>query len=496
MIERSRSGLSVRRIHCFLAACALAAAAAGTSLARHEENEIKVTMWDLELGRHASELPTGVFGELACGTQGGPPSMVVSGWLEFAACTAEAGTGFHEIYFRYDDEAEYVARAQRMETQTALFGGTTAYAIPVIVSALFDAYGFLQGLRMVSDPRVEAVTRELGITLRAFLMSRFGEHWTCADLERREGEMELAGRYLKRSCVLDEGQAGAEVVVEGHYYRKPGQFTVDPRTRTATEGQFISETRLLMTLKNPIEDPEAKLVALDIPEAQPNPIVVRAMHCPGCDLSGVNLKRADLRGANLEGANLEGANLHDAKLDDANLRGANLSGADLNKAHLKRADLESADLSRAMLFEAHLDGANLNGANLEQALAGTVSLIRADLGGANVRAVDLRNARMAGVNLFQADLTGSHLQYAQLRGADMRGAILFRAVLFETRLPKVDLTGADLRQADLYGADLRDADLTNADFSGSRLQTAILIDAILEGTKFEGAQMPAGFELP
>lgn len=488
--------LSASKMVWFLAALALAETAAGTSTARHEENEVKVTMWDLELGQHASQLPTGVFAELACGTQGGPPSMVVGGWLDFSSCPAEAATGFHEIYFRYDDEAEYVARAQRLESQAALFGGTTAYAIPVIVSALFDEYGFLSGLRMVSDPRVEVVTRELGITLRAFVMSRFGENWTCEDLERREGEIEFAGRYLKRSCVLDEGQADANVVVEGHYYRKPGQFTVDPRTQTATEGQFISETRLVLTLKEPIENPEARLAALSSPVVEANPLVLRAMDCAGCDLSGANLKRADLRGANLEGANLEGANLHDAKLDDANLRGANLSGTDLNKANLKRADMEGADLSRAMLFEAHLDGANLKNANLEQALAGTISLIRANLEGANVRAVDLREARMAGVNLFQADLSGSHLQYAQLRGADMRAAILFRALLLETRLPKVDLTGADLRQADLFGAELRDANLTNADFSGSRLQNAILIDAILDGTNFEGAQMPAGFQMP
>ena len=496
MIACSHFFRQAPKVFGFLAALALAIIVAGTSTARHEKNEIKVTMWDLELGQHASELPTGVFAELACGTQGGPPSMIVGSWLDFSSCPAEAGTGFHEIYFRYDDEAEYVARAQRLESQAALFGGTTAYAIPVIVSALFDEYGFLNGLRMVSDPRVEVVIRELGISLRAFVMTRFGDNWTCEDLERREGEIELAGRYLKRSCVLDEGQEDANVVVEGHYYRKPGQFTIDPRTRTATEGQFISETRMELTLKDPIENPEARLATLSGAAVEPNPLVLRAMDCAGCDLSGVNLKRADLRGANLEGANLEGANLHDAKLDDANLRGANLSGTDLNKANLKRADLEGADLSRAMLFEAHLDGANLKNANLEQALAGTISLIRASLEGANVRAVDLRDARMAGVNLFQADLTGSHLQYAQLRGADMRAAILFRAVMVGTRLPKVDLTGADLRQADLYEAELRDANLTNADFSGSRLQNAILNDAILDGANFEGAQMPAGFELP
>jgi uncharacterized protein YjbI with pentapeptide repeats len=475
---------------------AVGAGVASKALARHEQADTKITMWDLELGSHASQLPTEVFADFACGTNGGPPSMIVGGWRDFGSCLPEAETGFFEIYFRYDDEAEFVARAQRLETQAALFGGTTAYAVPVIVSALFDEYGFLNGLRMVSDSRVDVVMRELGITLRAFVMTRYGEDWNCEDLERREGETEFAGRYLKRVCNLAEGQADALVTVEGHYYRKPGQFIVDPRTRTATEGAFISQTILEVLLKEPIANPEERLAALDLAEAQPDPLVVRAMNCPGCDLSGAVLKRADLRGANLEGANLEGANLHDARLDGANLRGANLSGTDLNKANLKRADLTGANLSRAMLFEAHLDGANLSGAVLEQALAGGISLIRANMEGASIRAVDLRDARMAGVNLRDADLTGSHLQFAQLRGADMRGAILFRAVLLETRMPKVDLTGADLRQADLLGADLREANLTDADLSYTRLLNSILIDAILVGTIFEGAELPAGFRLP
>jgi uncharacterized protein YjbI with pentapeptide repeats len=476
------------------AVIAVAAGLASEGLARHEQSETKITMWDLELGVHASQLPVDVFAEFACGTNGGPPSMILGSWRDFALCPAEPGSGYFEIYFRYDDEAEFVAKVQRLETQTALFGGTTAYSVPVIVSALFDDLGFLQGLRMVSDSRVESVTRELGITLRTFVMARYGDEWICEDLERREGELELAGRYLKRACTLAEGQADVQVSVEGHYYRKPGQFVVDPRTRTATEGAFISETILEVFLKEPIRDAEARLAALDLTEAQPNPLVVRAMNCPGCDLSGAVLKRADLRGANLEGANLEGANLHDVRLDDANLRGANLSGTDLNKANLKRADLTGANLSRAMLFEAHLDGAKLSGAILEQALAGGISLIQADLENANVRAVDLRDARMAGVNLRGADLTGSHLQYAQLRGADMRGALLYRSVLLEAKMNKVDLTGANLQQADLLGADLREANLTNADLSFTRLLNTILIDTIIDGAVFEGAELPIGFQ--
>ena len=64
------------------------------------------TVWDLELGTPADALPQNDYIDYACGTQGGPPSLPLRGWVEFARCAAEP-SGLHEVYFRYDDEFRF-----------------------------------------------------------------------------------------------------------------------------------------------------------------------------------------------------------------------------------------------------------------------------------------------------------------------------------------------------------------------------------------------------
>ena len=61
--------------------------------------------------------------------------------------------GLHEIYFEYDDEYEYIARARDLPREIARWAGTTEGGFPVIVSALFDDGGVLAGIRLVTDPR-------------------------------------------------------------------------------------------------------------------------------------------------------------------------------------------------------------------------------------------------------------------------------------------------------------------------------------------------------
>ena len=484
--QRSRTTADLARRLRLWAPAAIALGVLAASAAAAQGPPTPITMFDLVFGRHATELPP-AFADHACGTRGGPPSLLLAGFHEYGKCAAEPDTGLHEVFFRYDDEEEYVAKAHRLEVQSALYGGTTAYAIPVIVAALFDSDGFLAGLRMVTDDRVDEETRELGVSLRRYLMGRYGEEdWTCVDLPRNEGELDYTGRFLKRRCekLVDDGTVRA--VLEGHLYRKTGQFAIDPRTRLPTTGQFRSETRLEL-FADPVASRE-RVDALEITEPRIDPLVLRARDCPACDLAGALLKRVDLRGANLRGANLEGANLHDALLTGADLRGANLRDANLNKADLKRADLDGAVLAGAMLFEAHLDGATLRNANLQRVMAGTVGLIRADLTGADLRLGEFRDGRIGGAILTRADLSGAHLNGAQLRGADMTDALLQLTVLIDAKLVRARLVNADLRGADLFSAELRGADLTAADLTGVRLDRATLHEVVLTGAK-----LPDGF---
>lgn len=456
------------------------------------------SVWDLTLGVHAFELPKDQFIDFACGTNGGPPSLTLTQWTDFANCVPEEDTAFFEVYFEYDDEPEYWAKALGLQSQIAVYSGTSAYEIPVIVSALFDGDGFLHGFRLVSDPRADLRSRENGISLSGFLYGRYGEEgWECTDLPHLEGEVEYQGHYEKRLCRKTDPDQGLTLMMETHFYRKLGQFAVNPRDNMPTEGHFESTTRFEATLTGGISHPEQRLAALVEPEpTEEDRMIEHARNCPGCDFRGVNLKRADLRNANLSGANLSGANLHGAILSGANLAGANLSKANVNRADLKRANLRGAVLQRAMLYESRLDGADLTGADLTAALAGNAQLIRATLNGATMLSVDLRNARLTEADFAGAYMAGAWLHDSQMARANFSGADLSNSLLIRASMVDVNLTQADVRGADMFGANLRGADLTLADLSYSRLTSANLADVVMEETLFIDAMLPIGFEPP
>ena len=174
---------------------------ATTASAQEELIGEYASFWDIELGAHALELNPALFADYACGTNGGPPSRLIGGWADYATCPAEEETGLHEVQFRYDDEPEYWARAWDLRHLIATYEGTKISTISVIVSALFDADGFLVGLRAATDTRVDEQERLRSIALGAFLLARFGiDQWDCVDLPEVEGETPIGTRYQKERC--------------------------------------------------------------------------------------------------------------------------------------------------------------------------------------------------------------------------------------------------------------------------------------------------------
>src|SRR5579864_7750411 len=116
-----------------------------------DERPTRREIWDIQLGAKATELPDD-YVDYACGTNGGPPSTLLTGWKDFRRCRPEP-SGLREVYFRYDDELEYWAKANNLAAQMEQVTGTKAYGFPIVASVLIDAAGVVEGIRMVSDPR-------------------------------------------------------------------------------------------------------------------------------------------------------------------------------------------------------------------------------------------------------------------------------------------------------------------------------------------------------
>jgi hypothetical protein len=206
----------------------------------------RLEIWDLKLGMSVTDLPD-EFTDYACGNNGGPPSTALTGWKDFKRCRPEPG-GLHEVYFRYDDELEYWAKANQFATEIRKFSGTKVFDFPVVLSARFDDNGILKGIRIVSDPRDTSRDREEAYLLRNFLNARYGrEDWDCVDLPAEDGETPVFRTFIKQRCKKTvEGGALAELATS--YLRKKGQAEIDPHSGRQTEGQFESLVRFELTM--------------------------------------------------------------------------------------------------------------------------------------------------------------------------------------------------------------------------------------------------------
>jgi hypothetical protein len=196
----------------------------------------------LKLGLKADDMSTDTFGDLACGSNGGPPRQAIDDWSGFRNCRPEP-SGLYEVNVRFDDQQEYIGRAidDPLYAQGRL--GTRVAGHPVILSVLFDRQGILRGIRMVSDPRGSIMERRMAHMLRLAIINRYEpDGWKCTDFPPAPGETPVGGGvFVKQRCEKQTAERG--LAVEAHFLRKPGQSEIDPATREATSGQFESWTR-------------------------------------------------------------------------------------------------------------------------------------------------------------------------------------------------------------------------------------------------------------
>jgi hypothetical protein len=199
-------------------------------------------IWDIKLGTPVASLPLDQFVDPACGTNGGPPARVLNGFGDFAQCAVEKATGLREVWFRYDDEMEYVGRARRSDIMVRQFQANSLAGQPIITSLLIDEAGLVQGYRIVNDTRVEGSTRLAAFGLADLFKGIAGTGLVCTDLPPAEGERPVDDWFVKQIC--EQNAEGRTVHIESRRYYKAGQYAVDPNDNRVTENQFESSARL------------------------------------------------------------------------------------------------------------------------------------------------------------------------------------------------------------------------------------------------------------
>ena len=201
--------------------------------------QARTRIFDVQFGSPVSALPSDEWVDPACGTNGGPPSLKLESFEDYARCPVEEDTGLREIWFIYDDEWEYIARAYRDPVEIGRFSANKFYGQPIITSLLVDDGGFVQGYRVITDPRAPTEVRQVAYTLHANFKILFSDApWRCVSLPLEEREEPVDGRLLKEDCVMASDQRF--IKLQGRHLRKPGQG----RFEIAPQGYFESSVRL------------------------------------------------------------------------------------------------------------------------------------------------------------------------------------------------------------------------------------------------------------
>ena len=158
------AGSARSRIRGVLAAVLVCSAAlSGTARGQDAAVQPAFAIWDVKLGQPVADVPDSAAAVIACGTNGGPISIELKSFADWAECTPET-SGLREVTFTYDDEKDFIALALELEYR-ALAGGTSVYAHPVVLSILVDDKGLAQGIRVVTDDRAKDRDRRTAVTL-------------------------------------------------------------------------------------------------------------------------------------------------------------------------------------------------------------------------------------------------------------------------------------------------------------------------------------------
>lgn len=219
-------------------------------------------------------------------------------------------------------------------------------------------------------------------------------------------------------------------------------------------------------------------------------LVLEGFDLSGMDFCGGSLQETVFSNADLSGTRFDGADLTGAVFINADLSGSSFESAELTNTDFSSANCSQTNLCRAKMTDAIFDNARLAGARMEESDAGGASFIEADLTGANLTRSRLTGADLSASKLAKADLTGANLAEATLEGAQGPGVIMDGADLTELRASEhCTFAGGSFKQVSAKESIWESADLSGADFSFSTMEGASFAKANLTGARLRAANM-------
>jgi hypothetical protein len=204
-------------------------ALASVGVAMAQEQGFEPDYRDLAIGVHANDLSTDQIDVFACGSNGGPPLAMLTGWTDYMQCAPDE-KGLHEVYIEFDTELQRLVESTEEQYGESpwfkKFSGTRVANFAVVMSMLFDDEGIGRVFRVVTDQRAGIDERGQAYMLQLRVLPQYGrDGWACVDREPGPRESPVGEVYINQRCEKLNG--GKLVTTESHLFRKAGQTGVD-----------------------------------------------------------------------------------------------------------------------------------------------------------------------------------------------------------------------------------------------------------------------------
>ena len=157
---------------------------------------------DLRIGMAVTELPSAGYADFSCAAAA---AVRIVGWPDWHDCPA-GDDGLRALRFGYDATSR---------------DGTVVAGHPVILTAVIDNSGTLEGLKIETDPAARPYLRKRAFLLGPQVQARYGgEAWSCTQGSPQAGEESIGGVYLRERCT--KTLTGRSLAIERNLFRHSG----------------------------------------------------------------------------------------------------------------------------------------------------------------------------------------------------------------------------------------------------------------------------------
>ena len=167
---------------------------------------------EFRVGMAVGDLPSHGYQSFACAAD---PTRKLESWQNYGQCPADPSSGLRAVRFRYDEQANPLAKVND------LYEGTKVGGHPALLTLLIGD-DQVRGLIIETDPAARLYLRKKAFLFGDQAKARYGDDgWTCANREPTADDQPVGGVFIDEHC--EKTASGRHLILDRALFRRAGQ---------------------------------------------------------------------------------------------------------------------------------------------------------------------------------------------------------------------------------------------------------------------------------